>query len=396
MSEIDPSASVQSPGILHRIDSLTNHLRGRAAIVVASLALGVGGAATEMVSDVAEAGAQTPQAHTSKLRHPKLVQEYVSVEGSGSHVFLEKCKSGSQQAKRRVTYRHPDQPLGKCNLGSPVTVTDTASGVQKRIARATRKNNHFLFTEQSSQTPISEPTSEGSTGSGGSTGGGGTPEPSDPYESGNVGVDVSWPQCGTANATPTGADFGIVGINAGLTYSANPCLKTEADNFPGNRLNLYVNTAWNSESVHIDPNSPRTCTTGDENCLAYNYGYNAGVTAVNAALDAGVSVNTRIWEDVEPDATWSADTGQNIQSLLGEHDALIDGGATSVGIYSYTSAWNEITGGWQNGWESWGFTSWTTAAEAMNFCMGHEFTGGPSKLMQFTPEGSDLDHNVSC
>jgi hypothetical protein len=356
--------------------------------------------------DAAAARAMSPAAHASKRRHPKLIQEYVSINGSGNPVFIERCKAASRPVVRHVTYRHPDQALGKCDPGSPVTVVDTSSGERQKVARATRSNNHFVFGEkpglpQTGGSPDAGSGTGTSSGSGGETGGdggggGGGGTTGDPYASGNVGVDISWPQCGTANMTPSGYDFGVVGINAGLAYSVNPCLQAEADNFPGEQLALYVNTAWNSQSSHINPDSPRECTAGDENCLAYNYGYNAGVAAVNAAIDAGISMNTEAWEDVEPDATWSTDTGQNQQSLLGERDALIDGGATNVGIYSYTSAWNDITGGWQNGWDSWGFTSWTTASDAMTFCIGHEFTGGPSKMMQFTPEGSNLDHDVAC
>src|SRR5205823_1713192 len=37
--------------------------------------------------------------------------------------------------------------------------------------------------------------------------------------------DVSYPQCG--GALPTNVDGGIVGVNAGIVFSANPCLATE-------------------------------------------------------------------------------------------------------------------------------------------------------------------------
>ncbi len=399
LSETSRLATDQSPGILQHIDELSNRVRGITTVLAASLALSAVGTAVESLIDAAEANAQAPAAHASK-RHPKLIQEYVTVNGGGTHTFLEKCKDSGHQVKRQVAYKHPDQPLGKCDVGSSVIVTDKTTGALKRVAHTNSKNNHFVFNEEPAQTPAGGSANGGASAGGsegGSTGGGGGGgETGDPYASGNVGVDVSWPQCGTADMTPSGYDFGVVGINAGLTYSVNPCLQTEADNFAGKQLKLYVNTAWNSESSHINPDSPIECAEGDENCLAYNYGYNAGVAAANAAIDVGISMNTEVFEDVEPDATWSTDTEQNQQSLLGEHDALIDNGATNVGIYSYTTAWNDITGGWQNGWDSWGFTSWTTASDAMSFCTGHRFTGGPSKMMQFTPDGSNLDHDVAC
>lgn len=399
MGEASQLIVEQSPGILRRIDGLVSHARGTVAVIAASLAMGGVGTAVESIFDTATAAAQTTEAHTSKLYHPKLIQEYVSVDGGGSPVFLEKCMAGSRQVKRHATYRHPDQPLGKCNLGSSVTVIDTSSGVRKKVPHATRKNNHFVFAGEPDQTPSGAPPNQDGGGGGMGTGGsgsGGSGGTGNPYESGNVGVDISWPQCGTANETPSGFDFGIVGVNAGLWFSTNPCLQEEAANFPGGELNLYVNTEWNSNSAHVNTTSPEACAPGDELCAAYDTGYSAGVYAVQAAIAAGVPVNVRWFEDVEPDATWSNDTAQNIQSLQGMHDALMDNGAAGVGIYSWTVAYNDITGGWQNGWESWGFTTWDNPADAMTFCQGHEFTGGPSVLMQFTPTGSNLDHDVAC
>jgi len=227
------------------------------------------------------------------------------------------------------------------------------------------------------------------------------PPPTGPYKSGDVGVDISWPQCGTADAQPTGAQFGIVGVTDGLGYSTNPCLSEEAANFTGNTLSLYVNTGWNSASSHINPNSPRSCATGDNDCLAYNYGYNAGEYAYEAAASLGVSSPTW-WLDVESNATWSTDPVQNQNSLQGEHDALIANGATTVGPYSTTVQWDDITGSWVNNWPSWGATTWTTAKDAATYCMGHQFTGskGPSYLMQFQgtdpKTGNQIDQNVAC
>lgn len=211
------------------------------------------------------------------------------------------------------------------------------------------------------------------------------------YISGTVGVDTGWPNCNTAAATTS---FGIVGVSDGTGYTTNPCLAQEASHYSSN-LSLYVNTGWYNQSAYINPSSPRLCAAGDNNCLAYNYGYNAGLYAVNAAGNAGVHSATW-WLDVETGNTWNKDVVQNQNSLQGEYDALLANGASTVGVYSTSAQWKTITGSWQNNWPSWGATTWTTAAQAKTYCTGHQFTGGPSYLMQFTPKKASLDQDVAC
>lgn len=211
------------------------------------------------------------------------------------------------------------------------------------------------------------------------------------YVSGSTGVDIGWPNC---NASVGVESFGIVGVSDGTGYSTNPCFSQQGKDFPLN-LSLYVNTGWDSKSSHISATTPRTCAKGDSNCLAYNYGYNAGLYAYNVAKTAGVSSATW-WLDVETINTWSRNTIQNQNSLQGEHDALVANGIGTVGVYSTTAQWKTITGSWQNNWPSWGATTWTTAAQAQTYCTGHQFTGGPSYLMQYTPKNAKLDQDVAC
>jgi hypothetical protein len=210
------------------------------------------------------------------------------------------------------------------------------------------------------------------------------------YVAGSVGVDISWPNCSTRISN---VDFGIVGVNNGTVYSTNPCLAQEAAHF--SNLSLYVNTGWNNKSTFINPTSPKLCAANDQNCLAYNYGYNAGIQAFNAASSAGVHSPTW-WLDVETINTWNSDTTQNRNSLQGQYDALIANGITTVGVYSTTAQWQTLTNSWKNNWPSWGATTWNTAAQAKTYCTGHEFTGGPSWLMQYIPKKSKIDYNVAC
>jgi hypothetical protein len=208
------------------------------------------------------------------------------------------------------------------------------------------------------------------------------------YITGSVGNDISWPNCSSKIAST--AKFGIVGVTDGLGYSTNPCLAKEASHF--SNPSLYVNTGWNSTSSHINASSPRVCTTGDNNCLAYNYGYNAGLYGYNAATSVGVHSSVW-WLDVETSNTWSTTAAQNQNSLQGENDALVANGVTTVGVYSTTAQWQSITSGWKNGLPNWGATTWTTAKQAAKYCTGHDFTGGGTWLIQF--KGS-LDQDYAC
>lgn len=210
------------------------------------------------------------------------------------------------------------------------------------------------------------------------------------YPSGATGVDVSYPNCG---ATIPKVAFGIVGVTGGLVYSENPCLAEQAKNFKD--LSLYINTGLNASSSSSYYTAALQTCSGDVNCAAYTYGKNAANEAIAYAKSQNVT-SSRWWLDVETENTWNADVMQNRQSIQGAYDALIAHGATTVGVYSTTYQWQEITGGWQNNWPSWGATTWTTAKQAQKYCKDHEFTGGPSLLMQFRSKQSKLDQDVAC
>ncbi len=209
------------------------------------------------------------------------------------------------------------------------------------------------------------------------------------YQSATVGNDVSYPNC-SAKA-PKSAAFGIIGTTGGLGFSQNPCLTKEAGWF-GNK-SLYVNTGYPGQSYALKyQNSPHACSNGDLNCLAYNYGYNAGQYALNYATSQGVTSSTW-WLDVETANSWTNDYQQNQNSLQGETDALKNSGVITVGVYSTTAQWSSITGGWQNQLPNWGATTWQTAKQAAKYCTGHDFTGGGTWLLQF--KGS-LDQDYAC
>ena len=210
------------------------------------------------------------------------------------------------------------------------------------------------------------------------------------YTAGSNGGDVGYPNCSTK--VPT-LDFGVVGVTGGLVYSHNGCLLSEAGKF--NNLSFYVNTGLNTSSSSAYYVKAQSGCNGDVNCAAYNYGYNAAMDAINYASSQGVA-SGRWWLDTETSNTWSSSAVQNQQSLQGEYDGLLANGAAMVGVYSTTAQWQTITGGWQNNWPSWGATTWTTARQAQTYCTGHQFTAGPSLLMQYKSRQSKIDQDVAC
>jgi hypothetical protein len=209
------------------------------------------------------------------------------------------------------------------------------------------------------------------------------------YQSGTNGVDVSYPNCGSS--VPS-TDFGIVGVTGGLPFRPNNCLVAEASHF--RNLSFYINTAYPGQSYGLKyQTSPNSCASDDLTCLAYNYGYNAGQYATSYAKNQGLSASTW-WLDVETMNSWTPNAVQNVQSLQGMTDALKTAGTGTVGIYSTTAQWGTITGGWQNGYPNWGASTWKTARQAKTFCNGHEFTGGPTYLIQY--KGKNLDQDYAC
>lgn len=210
------------------------------------------------------------------------------------------------------------------------------------------------------------------------------------YQTGSVGVDISYPNCG---APVSKSAFGIVGVTGGLVYSENQCLAEQAVQF--RNLSLYINTGLNASQDSPYYVAAQEGCNGDPLCAAYNYGRNAANEAVAYANAQGVS-SDRWWLDVETENSWNVDVMQNRKSIQGAYDALKAQGAVLVGVYSTTAQWGEITGGWQNNWPNWGASTWTTAKQAAKFCKGHEFTGGPTLLIQFRSKQSKVSQDIAC
>ena len=230
-----------------------------------------------------------------------------------------------------------------------------------------------------------------------------------------IGYDISYPQCG--GPFPRDPAFGIVGVNRGLVFSANPCLGAGSGPsqlaWAGLHAGLYANTGNPGPQLSshwpVGQTSPRSCTAAqpDTADCAYDYGWNAAAdsyaTAVRAYValgwaDAGATrtpVANSWWLDVETANSWRADTSLNVAALQGAADYLQSVGATSVGFYSTPTMWSQITG---NTTAFSGYRTWVAGASSLQAaksrCAGSGFTGGGVQLSQFPKSGFDAD--VAC
>jgi hypothetical protein len=272
-----------------------------------------------------------------------------------------------------------------------------------------------------------------------------------------TGNDVSYPQCGTT--LPSALAFGIVGVNDGLANTLNPCFgpSTTYPNYAQSELywavasskggtsqpkaSLYVNTAdpgnmyngapindWPTTSLTSDPYACSTTTvttsTGatvkvGENSLgcAWQYGYSraaqdmawlaSAASAVNT-LEATINVSGSPlaypwWLDVETANTWQSGTfGQamNVADLQGMVHALQSSSTgVSVGVYSTSSQWDQITGGITpaSGGSLWGLQDWIPGARtlkgARSNCGLTSYTGGKVSVTQWF---SNPDGDYAC
>jgi hypothetical protein len=228
--------------------------------------------------------------------------------------------------------------------------------------------------------------------------------------------DISYPQCGSQ--FPADAKFGIVGVNKGLVFSANPCLGAgsgpdELTWAGGVTAQLYANTGNPGPTLSTkwpgNQSSPRQCDTpaapgSDTADCAYDYGWNAAADSYRTAVAAYVSLGlapagatstpspNKWWLDVETENSWRSDPTLNVAALAGAVAYLESAGVAGIGFYSTAYQWGQITGGtstfaahpsWLAGAES--------AADAVSMCGATGFTGGRVEMVQYHSDGFDAD-----
>ena len=250
-----------------------------------------------------------------------------------------------------------------------------------------------------------------------------------------TGVDVSWPQCG--KTVPTDQSFGIVGVNADLANTTNPCLQQQlawANASAGGTsqpnvqvYSLFTNPGATKASVwpssNTVPGGPTvavpsqyangkcTAQSGAQStwktttACSYVYGY---TRAYEAATKRGLANpgQYRWWLDVETNLSYvTSDTSQNRAAIEGMLAALRAAGVTNVGVYSTTYQFGLIMGSVPSTspLRTTALPSWIpigdgTLAQAQAACSGKPLLGGPIAMTQYkTPYGSaEIDRDWSC
>jgi hypothetical protein len=226
------------------------------------------------------------------------------------------------------------------------------------------------------------------------------PQPQSPPPAGTIGYDVGAQSCSAP--LPSGGSFGVVGATAGRPFHPSACLGTEigwAQTRPY-RPQYYLNLANpGRRSSHWGHGGPRTChrTVKNDAGCAYNYGVASAAAAVSYVRAAGGNPRARWWLDVEIDNTWGtgrAGVAANIADIRGARHYLRAHLNTTVGVYTETGWWSQITRGvrmrhvpvWGGGANS--------KRHARQNCRTHSITGGPALMVQWIV--GTTDHDLTC
>jgi hypothetical protein len=225
-----------------------------------------------------------------------------------------------------------------------------------------------------------------------------------------TGFDISYPQCG--GSYPSGAAFGIVGVNGGLANDANGCLASElawAQATPGLAnptqpgTSLYLNTADPGNGVADWPRSGSTTLYGScdgswSPACSYIYGQQRASYSYGL-VPSSVASSAPWWLDIETANSWATGANAaalNVATIQGFIAGLQGKGANgAIGFYSTASQWQSITG--QNASNSSFPTAhdWVAGAgslsQAQTNCSA-SFSGGRVVLAQFPSGGFDGDY----
>ena len=214
--------------------------------------------------------------------------------------------------------------------------------------------------------------------------------------SASVGLDISWPQCKSGIPTPAvGRTITIIGVTGGKAFTQNPCFATEyrwtvdQGHVPAFYMNLDAPSKPTAGRGRTGPQG--SCGTGDESCIAFNYGYNAAQDAVNYAGSFNATSPTW-WLDVETGNHWSTNRFLNAQVIRGATRYYQDHNVV-VGIYSVSKMWGEIAGDLTLGMPIW-VAQTSMSVPSLAYCSpAYAFGGGITTMVQSWNGQYDVDYN---
>ncbi|PYI64728.1 hypothetical protein CVV68_21150 [Arthrobacter livingstonensis] len=221
------------------------------------------------------------------------------------------------------------------------------------------------------------------------------------------GNDISWPQCSNAAGgyglplPPDSAGFTVIGLTNGLPFTLNPCLAPQLTwasnaNVP---THAYAMAAYPTAAQLRSHGAGGPWSPATRDGQLSNAGFAEATAAVAAMAKSGILPGV-VWIDVEPHKPqpWPTSTAarqrENRLVLAGLMQGLHDAGL-AYGLYSFASAWADITGGWQlPGIPVWATAGKDSPAQARAKCTKPGFSGGHVYLAQWYNDVRDYD--ITC
>jgi LysM repeat protein len=210
-----------------------------------------------------------------------------------------------------------------------------------------------------------------------------------PYRSGQLGIDISYPNC--AAPLPPTHGFAVIGLNAGRPFTSNPCFADEWAT-TGPPRSVYINTAYSPTLArHISPDCAVAASAAGS-MPSVRRAYAVGCSEAAAALEqlGGTNANA-VWLDVEPDNSWSQRRKLNAAAIKGILEYLLtQSPGPTIGVYSNETYWEQIVGRWR----SLSVPEWIAIQAPDPPGCPTGFAAGPVWLAQSTD--GNLDRDTVC
>lgn len=224
------------------------------------------------------------------------------------------------------------------------------------------------------------------------------------------GYDVSYPQCDAAS--PTNAQFGIVGLNKYVGTDFNPCFTKEmkwakrlpgSGHLPGFSVYVHIENPGASQAKQW-PNTGGTpygiCHGETDPACSYEYGEYLAYGDLRQLTAAKAGRGLLVFEDVEEGYSWqnSNHTTDNVAAMEGMTVAFEQAG-DNVGLYSNSIPWDHIAGQVPPSSELRTLPVWVLGAEntvaAAQNCASNSFAGKVI-IAQLAGNNYPIDEDVFC